>query len=199
MNAVLISIKPRWCGKIAGGEKTVEIRKSRPNLKPPFRCYIYCSMPKTKDPRQVLEVHGVDGKIRKANGKVIGEFICDRITPLFNICTDNWKYLLGETHEWHKQLVERACLSEAELKAYANGKNCYAWHISSLYIYDKPKELSEFRNPCKEWDKDSPRCGRCEYYYYESNESVGFYDECLCDGLKHITRPPQSWCYVEED
>ena len=41
--AVLISIRPQWCAKIASGEKTIEFRKSRPELKKPFKCYIYCT------------------------------------------------------------------------------------------------------------------------------------------------------------
>lgn len=41
--AVLISIRPEWCNKIAGGQKSVEIRKTEPNLKKPFKCYIYCT------------------------------------------------------------------------------------------------------------------------------------------------------------
>lgn len=39
--AVLISIRPEWCEKIADGEKTIEVRKTRPKLETPFRCYIY--------------------------------------------------------------------------------------------------------------------------------------------------------------
>ena len=42
--AVLLSIRPEWCEKILGGEKTVEIRKTRPKLEPPFKCYIYCTL-----------------------------------------------------------------------------------------------------------------------------------------------------------
>lgn len=38
--AVLLSIRPEWCEKILSGEKTVEIRKTRPKLEPPFKCYI---------------------------------------------------------------------------------------------------------------------------------------------------------------
>mgnify|MGYP000780281991 CR=1 FL=1 len=38
--AVLLSIRPEWCVKILNGEKTVEIRKNRPKLKPPFKCYL---------------------------------------------------------------------------------------------------------------------------------------------------------------
>ena len=30
--AVLISIRPKWCELIANGKKTIEVRKSRPNL-----------------------------------------------------------------------------------------------------------------------------------------------------------------------
>ena len=41
--AVLISIRPKWCEKIANGEKTVEVRKTKPYLETPFKCYIYCT------------------------------------------------------------------------------------------------------------------------------------------------------------
>lgn len=33
--AVLISIRPEWCQKIASGEKTIEVRKNRPKLARP--------------------------------------------------------------------------------------------------------------------------------------------------------------------
>lgn len=55
--AVLISINPTWCEKIVSGEKTIEVRKTRPNMNPPFKCYIY----------------------KCGNGKIIGEFLCDQI------------------------------------------------------------------------------------------------------------------------
>ena len=42
--AVLISIRPKWVEKIASGEKTIEVRKTRPKLDTPFRCYIYCTI-----------------------------------------------------------------------------------------------------------------------------------------------------------
>ena len=43
--AVLLSIRPKWCCKIANGEKTAEVRRSRPKIDTPFTCYIYCSKP----------------------------------------------------------------------------------------------------------------------------------------------------------
>ena len=55
--AVLISIRPMWSQKIMSGQKTIEVRKTRPKMNPPFKCYIY----------------------KCGNGKVIGEFLCDQI------------------------------------------------------------------------------------------------------------------------
>lgn len=39
--AVMLSIRPKWCEKIASGEKTIEVRKTKPKLDTPFKCYIY--------------------------------------------------------------------------------------------------------------------------------------------------------------
>ena len=44
--AVLISIQPKWCELIASGKKTVEVRKTKPKLETPFKCYIYATRPK---------------------------------------------------------------------------------------------------------------------------------------------------------
>ena len=44
--AVMLSIRPKWCEKIASGKKTIEVRKTRPKLETPFKCYIYCTLPK---------------------------------------------------------------------------------------------------------------------------------------------------------
>lgn len=30
---VMLSIRPKWCEKIANGEKTIEVRKTKPKLK----------------------------------------------------------------------------------------------------------------------------------------------------------------------
>jgi predicted transcriptional regulator len=55
--AVLMSIRPEWCEKIINGQKTIEVRKTRPKMDTPFKCYIY----------------------KCGNGKVVGEFLCDQI------------------------------------------------------------------------------------------------------------------------
>ena len=58
--AVLISIRQEWCQKIIAGQKTIEVRKTRPKMDTPFKCYIY----------------------KCGNGKVIGEFMCDEIIKI---------------------------------------------------------------------------------------------------------------------
>lgn len=68
--AILMSIQPKWCGLIASGKKTLEVRKTKPKkLVPPFRCYIY------------------ESGSRK---QVIGEFVCDEITTFPDDCPPSW-------------------------------------------------------------------------------------------------------------
>lgn len=208
MKAVLISIQPKWVEKIASGEKTIEVRKSRPKLEVPFKVYIYCTKEKRKD--DFITISGAFGLIRcpecaiynrakeyDCNGRVIGEFVCDRI--------DKYKYRLTTYEETpckgkyiSKEELAKTCLSIGEINDYLNGKNGYFWHISDLKIYDKPKELSEFYLQCEEYGKtgtvDIPKkCKKCRYQYTWNLAS-----KCRIDGLKPITKPPQSWCYVKE-
>lgn len=124
--AVMLSIRPKWCEKIARGEKTIEVRKTRPKLETPFKCYIYCTQ-------------GNDARrLRGSWGKVIGEFTCDRIFPI-NVF-DN-----GSIQNWLFEHMKRSCLTYEELADYiGNGKTGYGWHISDLRIYDAPRELSGF-------------------------------------------------------
>ena len=76
MKAVLISIQPKWCELIASGEKTIEVRKTRPKIETPFKCYIYET--NWKDNTYWKNKH--KGKL----GKVIGEFVCNEITEFGN-------------------------------------------------------------------------------------------------------------------
>lgn len=136
--AVMLSIRPKWCEKIARGEKTIEVRKTKPKLETPFKAYIYCTMPDTKNPHNILELHGADWKIRKANGKVIGEFTCDRIDRL---APANEPYGIYDIDD---DYVLQTCLENGALWDYGHGTPLYGWHISDLRIYDTPRELSEF-------------------------------------------------------
>lgn len=168
MKSVLISIRPQGCEKITSGEKTIEVRKTRPKIKTPFKCYIYCTIG-----------NGIKGDFLIPSnlqcGKVIGEFICNRI----DVFTPSEH---GIIFRRFRALYETR-LTVDEMRKYAKGKTIYGWNISDLKIYDKPKELNEFRKPCK---INLPMCDRCEYYSTWNGR------------CENITRAPQGWCYVEE-
>lgn len=171
--AVLISIHPRWCEKIASGEKTIEIRKTRPKLQPPFKCYIYCTMDHPYISVSCGELDKLNYRtntVGRCNGKVIGEFVCDT-------------YVTDKTFGHDALFNAAACMNESDVVAYSAGSPIYGWHISNLKIYDTPRKLSEFKGLCKV-ESD---CCACPHYNYSKMD---------CDG-RTIKRPPQSWCYVE--
>ena len=165
-----MSIKPKYCELISSGKKTVEVRKTKPKLETPFKCYIYCTAGGIKKmPRDYLAEHF-------ERGKVIGEFVCDDVAKILNHGSSFW---IEGIKECKVNTIARAsCLDFADMKKYLGEKDGYAWHISNLVIYDKPKELSEF----------------CLY------NVRAYFDEKLKLPMPthEIKRPPQSWCYVEE-
>lgn len=173
--AVMLSVRPKWCQKIASGEKTIEVRKTKPKLETPFKAYIYCTLPKYPHEDFIATDYPMP---QFYGGKVIGEFTCERIVPI----TYDGGRLWCPTNA---AFSPATCLSQAEIIAYIGDKGrCYGWHISDLRIYDAPKELSEFKTLCRV-DTD---CCACPYYNYTK---MG------CDG-RVIGRPPQSWCYVDD-
>lgn len=160
--AVLISIRPKWCELIANGEKTVEIRKTRPKLEPPFRCYIYCSQ--TKRPYDdFISFVAEDGVIGFfGGGKVIGEFTCANILPIgrrgfdhnFDYCYLSLRDFGNDDIEPYIRAVRESRLSKSDLHNYAKDNPfLYAWQISDLEVYDTPKELNEFglKRPPQSW------------------------------------------------
>ena len=181
MKAVLISIQPKWCELIASGKKTVEVRKTKPKIDVPFKCYIYETKGKL---RWCNKCQDTDCERPYPNcacwegqGKVIGEFVCDRITE-YECSSDGFGELATTCG---------TCLTYDEILNYCNGNDLYGWHITDLVIYDKPKELSEFK-----------QIKIIRGYHKEGETKI----EKLLKGsrieVKYLTRPPQSWCYVEE-
>ncbi len=139
MKSVLISIKPKWCELIASGKKIIEIRKTKPKIDAPFKCYIYCTKDKNISFWTGKRYSYADDRSHNlfdvcGNGKVIGEFVCDRIRPIAILA-----HIMVSTVD-----CIHSCLPACEILEYADGKTVYGWHISNLKIYDKPKELSEF-------------------------------------------------------
>lgn len=187
MKSILLSIKPKYCKLIADGIKTIEVRKTMPKIITPFKCYMYCTKEHTNGDfilTKSEELNKLFGKnkciaINKGfktsedidlKGKVIGEFVCDKTQNLFS----NSQFWIDE------DVVNRTCLTNYEIRKYANGSDkIYGFYISDLLIYDKPKELNEFYRQDTSYDNSFGG-------YFEDRNKRAF-----------ITRPPQSWCYVE--
>lgn len=132
----MLSIRPKWVEKIASGEKTIEVRKTKPKLETPFKCYIYCTLPKY--PHEDFVATDYPRPQFYGGGKVIGEFTCERIALI--------AYDGGELSSTTNAAFSPAtCLTQLEIIAYIGDKGrCYGWHISDLLIYDQPKGLDEF-------------------------------------------------------
>ena len=175
MKAVLISIKPKYVELIANGEKTIEVRKTAPK-EVPFKAYIYCSKEKKQDD---IIWAGAFGDRGKWNGHVIGEFICDKVYLIKN--QRNKFVVANEEQGVTNEIARQSCLDYDDMVNYLGNKDGYGWHIADLKIYGKPKELSEFKTGCK-------GCKERDTYHCK------FY----CYGERPITRPPQSYMFVEE-
>lgn len=182
--AVLISIRPKWCEKIVNGNKTIEVRKTRPKMDTPFKCYIYCTLPKY--PHEDFIATNYPRPQFYGGGKVVGEFTCDRIDWITHIGYTGIPNLV-ETRICDAAtmrtspvggLLNAACLTPKMLNDYLAWGDGYGWHITDLRIYDAPKCLFEFwaERLCRR-EPSVFGCGEC----------------CDCD-----KRAPQSWCYVEE-
>lgn len=188
----LYSIRPKWVGKILNKEKKWEIRKDCPSrLKPPFTALIYCTQGK-------LYLYRVDDDdnfeltsilrpktyeyvkdYNELNGKVVGEFTCDKIEKI--VFTDNRYLIAGKDEAYTNKVANESCLDFDDLanylRDYAFG---YALHISDLKIYDEPKELREFSKVCPCYDD----CQNCKH----KSEN--------CKEWREIKRPLQSWGYI---
>lgn len=184
MKSVMISIKPKWCELIASGKKTLEVRRTRPKLDAPFRCYIYCTAESYRG--KYLHTSNKSGQLLMwqnpndcnimdepynycysaytCRGKVIGEFVCDKIDYIpvpYPATIDQFDH----------GILKQAQMTYMDLYSYAGYGVVFTWHISGLKIYDKPMALSKFVKP-RSCENSGPR-------------------------RRAVTCAPQSWCYVE--
>lgn len=199
MKSVLISTRPKWCEKIcheigkeeAGKpiyEKRIEVRKTAPK-EVPFKAYIY----ETKESKMRYLNDRFNSFLKNKShytdmGKVIGEFVCDKVYNLVN-AFGGIMFADENLNQLEPQLFrDMSCLTDEQTADYLGNKDGYGWHISDLKIYAKPKELSEFRKKGfmteEEWLFNLYPNTHCHYEAWAKKFE--------------IARPPQSWCYVEE-
>lgn len=213
MNAIILACSPAECEKIVNGDMSILVRKKVPK-ETPFKVYIYCA----KSDKYLLDrdsdgsmfcwdkkSHHYPFKYEKDheelfNGKVIGSFVCDEV--------DKWECknrleILESFPIWRASYMlfvddlEKTCLTYDDLWDYGNGKPLYGWHISDLKIYDKPKELSEFRACNFKSMNGTDVCGNYDCKYYQDSGSYMIPPSCAKNGCR-VTRPPQNYIYVEE-
>lgn len=220
IDAILISLSPKQCENIASGKQSIIVRKTKPKFDTPFKCYIYCI---NKKPYLVwgdvfrgnweTEFTHLSGYNRNDaeriwgvfNGKVIGEFVCDKIEcfPVGSLACDD--------------IEKQACLTYREIIDYFYKPNeldgntlkfGYGWHISDFVIYDEPKELNEFSV------EDTVSIKQCKYrfrtgqpedvakhggwikgtYICRKEVEPTWCTKCIMKQLNYI---PKSWCYVK--
>ncbi len=223
MKSVLISINPKWCAKIASGEKTVEVRKTRPKLETPFKCYIYCTNSKKDflqsrnnalfycENRDFIGGHGC-GLYKRLNGKVIGEFVCDEIGTyeIEGFDKNNTLYQSIRRHIYDEEFEHTLSFTEFSNdmeqdeipKKGLLKQSCLTFEeIAEYIIGDKEFNFYTFYG----WHisnlviyQEQSEIGEL----YKACDKPPFTDctwciekrDCACQPLK---RPPQSWCYVE--
>lgn len=189
MKAILMSIHPKWAEKIFNGEKTIEVRKTAPKLETPFTVYVYQT--KHKGGKAIVSevLNSVYG-----GGKVIGSFVCDRIT-----CHQAYYGESGEKHltNLFGCEVKNTCLTEHEIFDYIVGKGKkegtgWLWHITEPKLFNKPRDITEFAI--------YGRCAEdCDEYDICARDSEDGRMSCKFFKRTFLKRPPQSYCYVEAD
>lgn len=128
------SYTPQECKRIINGRQTIKVCKNAPK-DTPFKVYIYC----TKDGYEYRCRIDENGKLIPElwNGKVIGEYVCEKVDKYR---FSNYEAEYDVTHDEMSQMW----LNHPNLITYGKGKTLRGLHVSSLKIYDKPKELKEF-------------------------------------------------------
>ena len=133
MKEVMISIKPKWCDLIAQGKKTIEIRKRAPKLKPPFKCYIYCTLGGMSRNEMTKYIAPA------AYGMVVGEFVCKDIMPIV-VFND------GAIQHYMRDGLNASCVPYDDIANYiGNGRTGYGWRMSDVVFYEKPRYIGDFK------------------------------------------------------
>ena len=177
MKAILISIKPKYVTKILNGEKTKEVRKRFPKG---YRGWVYIYCTKSKETLVKFDEdiifksyvkHIITDSQKMLSGKVVARFYCDNVEYYEDLAF------------WSEEHENETCITPSDFFDYMchirSHRSCHLIHISQLEIFDKPKELSEF----KPFNNGMPQ------YRFTKNG---------CE-YRTLTKAPQSYCYVESE
>ena len=195
MKAVMISIQPKWVEKICHEigkdenskpiyEKRIEVRKSAPK-EVPFKVYIY----ETYDKKYAdIGICWRNGKtFEHGCKKVIGEFVCDKVDDFYCASVpyqrennlgygqfiDNGVY---KVNGWHEGIVfER---NDRYIDTMLNNNDLKEMRLTAQELFDY--------------------IGVGKHLYGWRISDLKIYDKPLSLSELGVTRPPQSWQYVEK-
>lgn len=232
MRMIMISACSTDVEKIINKEKVVLTKKFK--LSPPFKVFLYCN--KSKPFILTQNVWDYDwentNEVDYANGKVVAEFIVNNIQEYeceFDKDNDTYQdiqIVYRDDEEYPEEttqfvitsndvddpndcdLLKKSCLTFKDMRKYLNfeDKTFYAWDISELKVYDKPKELAEFKT------KDRKAISRCEYrqrIFNDPDKTNGAWlpggyvclredDWCQKCKLRSLTVAPKNYVNIEE-
>lgn len=229
MKAILISVRPQWAELILNLIKKDEIRKGTAIGKAINKLIeeqgvapmlMYC----TKDKKYTLERNTDEPydfftlkdkkhlvfKLNKNhcgyNGKVLARFNATVEHIEYETCSrdiSGWWKDDGKMYD-HKD----ACLTYKEMFDYVGGGEGSVIHIDNLKVFDKPKELREFKTPimAERYKRDLEKAYEddCEISARLA-EGIANDDECancvelteMSEGYYGLARAPESYCYIE--
>ena len=193
--AILMSIRPQYVAQILKGNKIIEVRKKFPKDYVGW-VYIYCTKHKLSTAKYSYLNDSLDYNYAKKiglvkeilNGKVVAKFWCDKVEKIVpykhftNDCDYNYHYRTYDVS--YEKLLDYTCLCNDELDNYLDANTGYALHVAKgkVEIFEKPKELKEFK------------------VYDKTYDNVGMWGWAFSEDEKYypLKRAPQSWCYIYE-
>lgn len=198
--AIMISIQPQWVDKIINGEKTIEIRKTMPKCELPCRVYIYCTKGKTTI--EYIERKGepdwfgniakktlivtrpkYKNKLGEKLGKVVAEFILNKVEEFEFELWDN------KTYESVGKVYYDEDTGEREVDVFESNDEINSIKLlkdSCLTVSQLREYLGKGFSTCFAWYIENLKV-------YNTTKDL---NEFVC--RKRLSKPPQSWCYVEE-
>lgn len=176
MKSVMLSIKPKYCELIISGKKTIEVRKTRPKIEMPFKGQIYCTKGKLallRDDNDEHERYKFEHWSRADFQEKCGKTLLNSKVIGEFVC-DKIDIIV---HSGTSNENIRLCFFD------------YDWThrpLSNEYLYQTHLTYAEL---------DRYSNGGNLYGWHISDLVI--YDEPKELREFGLTRPPQSWCYVE--
>ena len=174
MKTILMSIQPKWCEKIFNGEKTIEVRKTAPK-EVPFKVVVYCTKADS-----TLAYRMPDKTIRLSDKREYG------------IKYSN-KNIVGSTSCGVAKNINGKVIGEfvvRNIESFSEWQHDYPSLLRHIDLYAGTEGDYAFLNNYLKGKKHG-------YAWYISDLKI--YDEPKELSEFNLTRPPQSWRYIEEE